>query len=601
MHLLDWIIILLYFIFSLLIGAYYYKRASKNTESFFLSGRKLPWWLAGLSMVATTFAADTPLAVTELVNKNGIAGNWLWWNMLIGGMLTVFFYARLWRRANILTDVEFIELRYSGKASAFLRGFKSIYLGLFMNVIIMGWVNLAMMKILIGIFPEYVNESNVMIYIGLAMLITAIYSALSGLWGVAVTDAFQFILAMTGCIVLAILVVNSPQIGGVSGLQAKLPEWAFNFLPVISSNTESVSYSGAFAISISTFLAFIGIQWWASWYPGAEPGGGGYVAQRMMSAKDEKNSVFATLFFQVAHYCIRPWPWIIVGLCTLVLYPDLKDKGLGYVYSMNEFLPVGLKGLMLAAFFAAYMSTIATHLNWGTSYLVNDFYKRFLKKDKQEKHYVIISRLITILLMILSVLITTQMNTISGVWEFVIECGAGLGLVLILRWYWWRINAISEIAATIAPFVLVGLIKILTKYITFPVFKWGSFIIDINKGFPDTLYIIVPLTTIIWLIFTFVTSPVQNEKLISFYRIVHPGGIGWKKFSVAYPDIKSDKGYYKLFIDWIAGIVLVYMFLFGIGKLIFGYYGIALVYFVIGLVCGIIIYFNFNNKSNNTN
>ncbi len=601
MHLLDWIIILLYFIFSLLIGAYYYKRASKNTESFFLSGRKLPWWLAGLSMVATTFAADTPLAVTELVNKNGIAGNWLWWNMLIGGMLTVFFYARLWRRANILTDVEFIELRYSGKASAFLRGFKSIYLGLFMNVIIMGWVNLAMMKILIGIFPEYVNESNVMIYIGLAMLITAIYSALSGLWGVAVTDAFQFVLAMTGCIVLAILVVNSQQIGGVSGLQAKLPEWAFNFLPVISSNTESVSYSGAFAISISTFLAFIGIQWWASWYPGAEPGGGGYVAQRMMSAKDEKNSVFATLFFQVAHYCIRPWPWIIVGLCTLVLYPDLKDKGLGYVYSMNEFLPVGLKGLMLAAFFAAYMSTIATHLNWGTSYLVNDFYKRFLKKDKQEKHYVIISRLITILLMILSVLITTQMNTISGVWEFVIECGAGLGLVLILRWYWWRINAISEIAATIAPFVLVGLIKILTKYITFPVFKWGSFIIDINKGFPDTLYIIVPLTTIIWLIFTFVTSPVQNEKLISFYRIVHPGGIGWKKFSVAYPDIKSDKGYYKLFIDWIAGIVLVYMFLFGIGKLIFGYYGIALVYFVIGLVCGIIIYFNFNNKSNNTN
>lgn len=601
MHILDWIIILLYFIFSLLIGAYYYKRASKNTESFFLSGRKLPWWLAGLSMVATTFAADTPLAVTELVNKNGIAGNWLWWNMLIGGMLTVFFYARLWRRANILTDVEFIELRYSGKASAFLRGFKSIYLGLFMNVIIMGWVNLAMMKILIGIFPEYVNESNVMLYIGLAMLITAIYSALSGLWGVAVTDAFQFILAMAGCIVLAIIVVNSPQIGGISGLQSKLPEWAFNFLPVISSNTESVSYSGAFAITISTFLAFIGIQWWASWYPGAEPGGGGYVAQRMMSAKDEKNSVFATLFFQVAHYCLRPWPWIIVGLCTLVLYPDLKDKGLGYVYSMNEFLPVGLKGLMLAAFFAAYMSTIATHLNWGTSYLVNDFYKRFLNKDKQEKHYVIISRLITILLMILSVLITTQMNTISGVWEFVIECGAGLGLVLILRWYWWRINAISEIAATIAPFVLVGLIKILTKYITFPAFKWGNFIIDINKGFPDTLYIIVPLTTIIWIIFTFVTSPVQNEKLINFYRIVHPGGIGWKKFSVVYPDIKSDKGYYKLFIDWIAGIVLVYMFLFGIGKLIFGYYDIALVYFGIGLVCGIIIYFNFNNKSNFSN
>ncbi len=601
MQLIDWIIVLLYFLFSLGIGLYFFKRAGKDTEAFFLSGRKLPWWLAGLSMVATTFAADTPLAVTELVNKHGIAGNWLWWNMLIGGMLTVFFFAKLWRRAEVLTDVEFIELRYTRIYATILRGFKSIYLGLFMNVLIMGWVNLAMMKILMGIFPEYVNESNVLIFISFAMLITAIYSALSGLWGVAVTDAFQFVLAMVGCIILAIIVVNSEQIGGISGLQAKLPEWAFNFFPVISSEKgNTISYSGAFAIPISAFLAYIGIQWWASWYPGAEPGGGGYVAQRMMSAKDEKHSLFATLFFQIAHYCIRPWPWIIVGLCTLVLYPELKDKGLGYVYAMNEFLPPGLKGLMLAAFFAAYMSTIATHLNWGTSYLINDLYKRFLVKRKSEKHYVIVSKIITIILMFLSIIVTTQMSSISGVWEFVIECGAGLGLVLILRWYWWRINAISEITATIAPFVFIGLIKILGKHIVFPVFELGNFIVDINKGFPDTLYVIVPLTTISWIIATFITEHDEYFMLQDFYRKIHPGGIGWKKISrylEYFKNVKSDKGYIKLFINWIAGIVLVYMFLFGIGKLIFGYYISAVVYFLIGIACGAVIYFNFDKKN----
>ncbi|MBE2226550.1 MAG: sodium:proline symporter, partial [Ignavibacteria bacterium] len=303
MHIIDWIIIALYFIISLAIGLYYYKKASGNTEDFFLSGRKLPWWLAGLSMVATTFAADTPLAVAELVGQNGIAGNWLWWNMLIGGMLTVFFFAKLWRRAGILTDVEFIELRYSGKSASFLRGFKALYLGIFMNCIIMGWVNLAMGKILLGMFPEYVNTGNVIYFLAAGMFITAIYSALSGLWGVAVTDAFQFILAMAGCIILAIIVVNSPQIGGITGLQEKLPDWALRFTPQIGGETgTSTGTGGILMMTVSTFLAFIGIQWWASWYPGAEPGGGGYIAQRIMSAKDEKNSLLATLFFQVAHY-----------------------------------------------------------------------------------------------------------------------------------------------------------------------------------------------------------------------------------------------------------------------------------------------------------
>lgn len=582
MHPVDWTIIALYFVISILIGLYFYKRAGGNTENFFLSGRQLPWWLAGLSMVATTFAADTPLAVTELVGQNGIAGNWLWWNMLIGGMLTVFFFAKLWRRSGILTDVEFIEFRYSGKSASFLRGFKAIYLGFFMNCIIMGWVNLAMGKILLGMFPEYVNNGNVIYFLALAMLITAIYSAISGLWGVAVTDAFQFILAMTGCIILAIIVINSPQIGGISGLEAKLPDWALRFTPEIGGGNSaaevSVQAGGILMMTVSTFLAFIGIQWWASWYPGAEPGGGGYVAQRMMSAKNEKHSLLATLFFQIAHYCIRPWPWILVGLGAIVLYPELSiaDKGLGYVKAMNDFLPVGLKGLLLAAFFGAYMSTIATHLNWGTSYFINDFYKRFVAKGKEEKFYVGVSRITTIILMAVSVFITVFMSTISGVWAFVIECGAGLGLILILRWFWWRINAISEIVATVAPFVVYG------------VLYFGKF----NIKFPETLYVIVPITTIAWLITVFITKPVDESKLISFYKKVHPGGKGWRKISDIVPEVKPDSGYAYLFSSWVLGIVLVYMYLFGIGKIILADYLIGIIYLILGTIAGMLIFKN---------
>ena len=579
MQLIDWAIILLYFLISLLIGLYYSKRAGGSTENFFLSGRKMTWWLAGLSMVATTFAADTPLAVTELVGQNGIAGNWLWWNMLIGGMLTVFFFSRLWRRAEILTDVEFVEFRYSGKQAAALRGFKAVYLGVFMNTVIMGWVNLAMIKILTGMFPEYVNSSNAILFVGGCMLLTAAYSAISGLWGVAVTDAFQFLLAMGGCIILAIIVVNSPQIGGLSGLESKLPDWALRFTPEVGAESET-GVGGILAMTVSTFLAFVGMQWWASWYPGAEPGGGGYVAQRMMSAKDEKNSLFATLFFQIAHYCIRPWPWIIIGLCSIVLYPDLThaDKGLGFVKSMNDFLPAGLKGLLLAAFFAAYMSTIATHLNWGTSYFINDLYRRFINKNETEKHYVLVSRLATFVFMILSVLVTTQMTTISGVWSFVIECGAGLGLVLIMRWFWWRVNALSEIVATVTPFIVYGVL----------------FFGDFNVKFPQTLYIIVPITTAAWIITAFITKPTEDSKLRSFYTKVHPGGPGWKKISNMMPEVIPDSGYGLLFVNWIAGIILVYSFLFGIGNLIFGDYLMAVVLISAGLMSAMVIRRNFS-------
>jgi Na+/proline symporter len=578
MALLDWIIVVAYFIISAAIGMYFAKRAGRSMQDFFLSGRNLPWWLAGTSMVATTFAADTPLAVTELVAKNGIAGNWLWWNFVFGGMLTVFFFAKLWRRAGIMTDVEFVELRYSGKPASFLRGFRAVYLGIFMNGIILGWVNLAMAAILQGMFDIPANQ--VMLYVAGAMVITAIYSAVSGLWGVAVTDAFQFILAMFGCIVLAFVVLSLPQIGGMSGLVKQLPAWTLKFTPVIGGDATTSEAGGALAMTLTAFLAYIGVVWWASWYPGAEPGGGGYIAQRMMSAKDEKHSLFATLWFTIAHYCIRPWPWIIVGLASLVLYPDLAPdaKRLGYVYAMRDYLPVGLKGLLVAAFLAAYMSTVATQLNWGTSYLMNDFYRRFLSSAKTEQHYVSVSRLMTGVMMVASIGITMIMDTISGAWAFVIEAGAGLGLVLILRWFWWRINAWSEIAAMITPFFVYGYLKLYS-----------------TMQFPETLFVIVSITTVVWIAVTFMTKPADMQTLKSFFTRIHPGG-WWKPVADAVPDVVQDKGYGRLVVDWIAGAVLVYNVLFGVGKLILGDTKSATMFLFIAAAAASILYYHLTKK-----
>ncbi len=571
MFLPDYLIIAAYFIFSIGIALYYSKRAGQSTNEFFLSGRNLPWYLAGLSMVATTFAADTPLAVTELVAKNGIAGNWIWWSYAFGGLLTVFFFAKLWRRAGIMTEAEFAEIRYSGKPARFLRGFRALYLGLFMNIIIMGWVNKAMISILVGMFN--IPESEVFFYVFGAMLLVAVYSAISGLWGVVVTDAFQFIMAMTGTIILAIIVVNTPQVGGIAGMQEKLPNFVFDFFPSIS---DVPSVGGVFVMSAAAFLAYIGINWWASWYPGAEPGGGGYVAQRMMSAKDEKHSLFATLFFQIAHYAIRPWPWILVGLSTLILYPDLpvEQKKMGYIYAMNDYLPIGLKGLLVAAFFAAYMSTIATQLNWGSSYVLNDFYRRFINKEKSEKHYVHVSRLTTIILMIVSVFVTLFIERISGAWEFIMEAGAGLGLVLILRWFWWRINAWSEISAMVTPFIVLPIVKL------------------IGVEFPLSLYIIVPATTVVWLTVTYLTKPTDEKVLLDFYRRIHPGGILWKKVSTKLPEVNGDKGFLRMFVNWIAGVMLVYSILFGTGCLIFDNFTGAFSYYAVGIISVVIIYKN---------
>ncbi len=550
---IDWGIVLVYFAASAAIGLHYARRAGRNVEEYFLSGRSLPWWLAGTSMVATTFAADTPLAVTELVAQHGVAGNWLWWNMAIGGVASVFFFARLWRRAGILTDVELVELRYSGKPAAVLRGARGLYLGLLVNCVIMGWVNLAMGAILEGMLG--VPHAQVLWWVAGALALTAIYSAMSGLWGVAVTDAFQFVLAMAGTIALAVVVLGLPQVGGIAGLKSHLPDWAFRVMPSVGVQSGAPSAGGALAMSAATFLAFIGIQWWASWYPGAEPGGGGFIAQRIMSARNESHAVFATLWFTIAHYCVRPWPWILTGLATLVLYPDLapEAKRLGYVFAMRDFLPAGLRGLLLASFLAAYMSTLSTQLNWGASYVINDVYRRFARPAASERELVRVSRLATIVIMGVSLGVTAILETISGAWIFIIEAGAGLGLVLILRWFWWRLNAWSELAAMVVPLAVYGFIRARTSI-----------------AFPDSLYLIVGITTIAWVTATFLTRPVDPVTLDAFYRRVRPGGPGWKRVAARCPDARPDPGFGWMFVDWAAGVALVYAALFAVGSAIFG-------------------------------
>ncbi len=617
---LDYLIILLFFLVIAGISWYYGKRAGGDTGEFFLSGRNLPWYLAGTAMVATTFAADTPLAVTELVAKNGIGGNWLWWNMAIGAMLTVFFFARLWRRSGIMTDVEFVEFRYSGRTAGVLRGFRALYLGLFMNAIVMGWVNKAMEKIFQVTLPGF----NAFMLVSIVAIIIAIYASASGLLGTARTDSFQFLFAMAGCIILAVIVVRLPQVGGMVHLKASLSAEHLRFLPGIGMGT---AMNGVLALSVGAFIAHIGLQWWSSWYPGADPGGGGYIAQRMMSAKDEKHSLFATLWFTIAHYTLRPWPWIIVALAALVLFPreqnvdilkqenpqyyematnifeghttqtvaveqdqnfadyyeryeNTVDPGRMYPKLMVRYLPSGLLGLLIAVFLAAYMSTIASQLNWGTSYLINDFYRRFFKKDGDEKHYVRVSRLTMMLMTVVSLVITrTLLTTISGAWEFIINASAGIGLVLILRWFWWRINAWSEIAAMIAPLIIYPISK-----------SW------LHLESPMTLYPIVIGTTLVWLVTTWVTKPVDRDTLHAFYRKIHPGGPGWKMIGSEVPDVTPDTGYLRLFGDWIAGVILIYSFLFGIGKFLFHDWLQAFLFFVAAALSALYIYFDLKKQ-----
>jgi Na+/proline symporter len=560
---IDWAIVAAYFMLSTGIGFYFTKRGGESLTEYFLSGRDVPWWLAGASMVATTFAADTPLVVTGLVVANGVAGNWLWWDFLMSGMLTVFFFARLWRRAGVMTDVEFAEIRYSGKPAAVLRGFRALYLAIPINLLVLGWVTRAMIKILtisLGVNPYAA--------VGICFVVTMFYAVAAGLWAVLWTDLVQFVIKMTAVIVLAVFAVRA--VGGMTALKAGVAAHfgsesaGLSVLPVSLQHGHLSAYPW---MPLTALGVFFFMQWWAAWYPGAEPGGGGYVAQRIFSARTERDGVLATLFFQVAHYALRPWPWIITGLATIILYPNLQDKESGYVHAFVDLLPTPWRGFMLAGFAAAYMSTVGTQLNWGASYLVNDFYKRFLRKNETEKHYVNVSRAATLFLFAMSLVVTWQISSVGNAWRLLLALGAGTGLVLILRWYWWRINAWSEISAMIASFVT-----------SFAVLGYlGAAFVPkvVAAGGPEAdawvMIITVTVTTIVWLVVTFATKPEPEAVLEAFYKRVRPGGPGWLRVSskLGYGREEIPGGRWA-WANWLAGVIAVYATLFGIGKIVFG-------------------------------
>jgi Na+/proline symporter len=560
MHLVfsDWLIIVLYFIVSAAIGLAYTRKAGQSLADYFVSGRSLPWWLAGTSMVATTFAADTPLAVAGLVAKYGVAGNWLWWNGALSGVLTVFFFSRLWRRAGVLTDVEFAELRYGGQPAAVLRGFRALYLALPINLIIMGWVTRAMVTILhisLNIDPW----KAALFLFG----VTAVYSVFAGLWGVIVTDLFQFIFAMGGSILLAVLAVQS--VGGLDPLTARTAahfgsaDAAFGVIPPLDAPW----------LPVTTLMVWLGVQWWAAWYPGQEPGGGGYVVQRILSAKDERHGLLATLWFTIAHYALRPWPWILVGFVGLLRYPNLANPEEGYVRVMVDILPSPFRGLLLAAFAAAYMSTISTHLNWGASYLVNDVYIRFIRPDASQRAQVRASRLATAFLMVASLVVMGFLSSVEQGWKLLIGLGAGTGLVFILRWYWWRVNAWSEISAMVASFVTS---MVLTRF--------GHSMGDPGtRDYAFTMVTTVAITTVVWLAVTLLTAPESAETLDRFYRRVRPGGPGWRAVAerLGYGGDRIPGGALS-WVNWVAGIAAVYTAVFAVGAFLTGEPWSGLVY-----------------------
>jgi len=559
----DWLIVALYFVASAVFALIYTRRASESLDEYFVSGRQLPWWLAGTSMVATTFAADTPLVVSGLVAKYGVAGNWLWWNGAISGILTVFFFARLWRRAGVLTDLEFAELRYGGRPAAVLRGFRALYLALPINLIIMGWVTRAMVTIL-----QIALHINAWTAALLLFGLTATYTISSGLWGVVVTDTFQFVVKMFGVIALAVVAVKS--VGGIDEM-------------VRQSSRHFGSYDAAFGVlpptgvawlPVSTLIVFLAVQWWATWYPGAEPGGGGYVAQRILAAKDERHGLLATLWFQIAHYALRPWPWILVGFVALIRYPGLANPEEGYVRVMVDVLPSPMKGLLLATFAAAYMSTVGTHLNWGASYLVNDVYLRFINPNAGRKSQVIASRVATVTLMLLSLVVMAMLSSVEQGWKILIGLGAGTGLVYILRWYWWRINAWSEISAMIASFIAA-----VTLHLS------GVNAADTSSSdYAFAMLVSVAVATVTWVTVTLLTPPEPDPVLDTFYRRVRPGGPGWRHVArrLGYVNDPIPGGVLS-WVNWVAGVVAVYSSLFGLGAMVTGRPLAGVVYAVVAI------------------
>ena len=576
---LDWYILAAFFIILLSIGFWASKKAGKSVNEFFLSGRNMPWWLLGISMVATTFSADTPNLVTDIVRTNGVSGNWVWWAFLLTGMLTVFVYAKLWRRSEVLTDLEFYELRYGGKGAAFLRGFRAVYLGVFFNIMIMATVCLAAIKIggvMLGLEPE---ETLI-----IACSVAVMYSSIGGLKSVIMTDFFQFTLAMVATFWAAAVIVNLPQVGGLDNL-INHPDIVpkLDLIPDIS-NTE---------VFLTIFLLPLALQWWSVWYPGAEPGGGGYVAQRMLSAKNENHAVWATLLFNFMHYAIRPWPWILVALASLIVFPNLDDLQLAFpdidssvighdlAYpAMMTLLPSGLLGLLLASLAAAFMSTIASHLNWGSSYVVNDFYKRFLNPDATDGQMVRLGRITTVVLMILSAGLALLLSNALQAFNILLQVGAGTGLIFILRWFWYRINVYSEITAMIVSFIVALYLQIIHPRLGFEV---------IPAEFQ--LIIGVTITTIIWVSVTFLT-PAENKKTLQeFYRKIQPGGLGWKKVvDQATKDginIQGEKGVWDVptgILCMVIGSITIYSFLFSIGYFLYKDFKIAFILLGISIV-----------------
>ncbi|MBI1740432.1 MAG: Na+:solute symporter [Acidobacteriales bacterium] len=597
---LDWAAIVGYLLITLILGLYFRSRSGKSMDDYFVSGRSVSWWLAGTSMVATTFAADTPLVVTGLVYTQGISGNWLWWAFLLSGMMTVFLFARLWRRSGLLTDVQFAEMRYSGKPAAFLRGFRAIYLGMLMNCLILGWVTKAMTSIVATTLG--LSDSRALaVCVFFLIPFTGLYVALGGLWGVLWTDLFQFVLKMS--IVIAVAYFAVMACGGMSSLLARLAEMrtaagpnagdATSFFPDFS---RPLSSELIWTLPALTFVVNLGLQWWAFWYPGAEPGGGGYIAQRIFSAKDERHGLLSVLWFNVAHYALRPWPWILTALSVIVLYPKLEHPETGYMMVVTQHVPPALRGIVVAGFMAAFMSTFATQLNWGASYLVADFYRRFLKKDGTDAHCVTISRVATVLLVIVSAWVSAQLADIRSGWQAVLEVGAGTGGVYLLRWYWWRINAWSEISAMATALVttlVLGWEGLWQKLISHPTLFAGSSPVVFAK----TALTTTAITTLVWVVVTFLTSPEPEALLVKFYRQVRPHVTGWTPIARLAPEVPPTRDLGRNLIAWILGCAMVYSALFGGGWLLLGPRGRGVVFLGIAVACGWALYLDLSKRN----
>jgi len=568
---LDWLIVAGLTIVSFFPALVLARRGGSSTAEFFTSGRSAPWWLIGVSMVATTFSTDTPNLVTNLVREHGVANNWAWWAFLLTGMMTVFFYARLWRRSGVLTDLEFYEIRYSGQAASLVRGFRAVYLGLVFNCFIMASVNLAAVKIANVVLGWPMGQT-----LAICAVLNIAFAATSGLWGVLVTDFIQFGIAMTGAFSAAYFALQQPEVGGLANLIARTDPATLALLPDF----------GDWGLTLTVLIIPLTIQWWSVWYPGAEPGGGSYIAQRMLAAKTENDALKGTLFFNFAHYALRPWPWIIVALASMLVYPQLSDiqtafpnmdptlLGHDIAYpAMLRFLPAGFLGLMVAGMLAAYVSTVATHLNWGTSYLVNDLYKRFLRPGLEERQYVFMGRVVTALLMLVAALLTYVLDTARESFELLLSIGAGTGLLYLLRWFWWRVNAWSEVSAMVASFAV----------------SLGLFIARKN-GFEMASHVAliwtVAITTLVWITVTLATAPADRSRLLEFYRLVRPSGPGWESIRRESGLPPSTDSMTNSVLGWVLGCLFVYSALFGTGSYIYGRTGQALVLTVVFLVSG---------------